>query len=63
MLCKATLFTVALSLLASPNLVTGVSVPLAKRSSLTHEDGTFNHDKAIYQTVKTIKYVFFHTRP
>ncbi|KAI1795524.1 acid protease [Ganoderma leucocontextum] len=57
MFCKATLFTVALALMASANPVTtktGIRVPIEKRSSLTNRDGTFNHDKAIIQTVKTI---------
>ena len=61
MFCKATLLTVALALMASASPVktkTGVRVPIEKRSTLTNEDGTFNLDKAVIQTVKTIKYGF-----
>ncbi|PIL36033.1 transporter [Ganoderma sinense ZZ0214-1] len=57
MFCKATLFTLALALTAAASPVAtdaGISIPIEKRSSLTNEDGTFNHDKATYQTVKTI---------
>ncbi|KAF8509471.1 acid protease [Hysterangium stoloniferum] len=57
MFYKAAPFTVALALLAAAHpaerKVQGVSIPLAKRSSLTREDGTFNHEKAILQTVAT----------
>ena len=62
MFCKATLITVALALLASANpIVTpkiGVAIPIEKRSSLTNEDGTFNPDRALIQTVKTLKYAY-----
>ncbi|PIL36036.1 transporter [Ganoderma sinense ZZ0214-1] len=57
MFCKATLLTVALALMASASPVTtktGIRVPIQKRSSLTNADGTFNHEKAIIQTVKTL---------
>ncbi|KAM5530525.1 hypothetical protein V8D89_015802 [Ganoderma adspersum] len=57
MFCKATLLTVALALMASASPVTtktGIRIPIEKRSSLTNADGTFNHDKAIIQTVKTL---------
>ncbi|KAF8509470.1 acid protease [Hysterangium stoloniferum] len=57
MFCKVTLFTISLALLAAAKpverRVQGISIPLAKRSSLTREDGTFNHGKAIIQTVRT----------
>ena len=61
MFCKATLLTVALALMASASPVTtktGIRIPFEKRSSLTNADGTFNHDKAIIESVKTLKYVF-----
>lgn len=60
MFCKASLLTVALALVASANPIvkdTGITVPLRKRSSLTKSDGTFDHEKAIVQTAKTVKYV------
>ena len=60
MFCKATLLTVALALMASASPVTtktGIRIPFEKRSSLTNADGTFNHDKAIIESVKTLKYV------
>ena len=62
MFCKATLLTVALALMAAASPITkiGIPIPIEKRSSLTNEDGTFNRDKAIYQTVKTIKYASLH---
>jgi len=57
MFCKATLFSVALAVLAAATPVEqeakGIIIPLAKRSSLTRADGTFNHEKAILQTVAT----------
>lgn len=60
MFCKATLVTVALALLASAGPLVEqrsepISIPLAKRSSLTKEDGTFNHDKAVLHNVKIQK--------
>lgn len=61
MFCKATLLTVALALMASASPVTtktGIRITIEKRSSLTNADGTFNHDKAIIQTVKTLKYAY-----
>ncbi|KAI0368282.1 acid protease [Pilatotrama ljubarskyi] len=57
MFCKASLITVALALIAAASPVqekSGIRIPLAKRSSLTNEDGTFNHEKAIISTVNTI---------
>ena len=66
MFCKASLITVALALMASAAPSTaptkkGITIPLQKRSSVTNADGTFNPDKALVQTVKTIKWVFsFH---
>ena len=61
MFCKASLITVALAFLASASPVappkTGVAIPFEKRSSVTNADGTFNPDKALIQTAKTIKYV------
>ncbi|EIW62808.1 acid protease [Trametes versicolor FP-101664 SS1] len=55
MFCKASLVTVALALIAaaSPLKDAGISIPLAKRSSLTNPDGTFNHEKAILSTIQT----------
>ena len=59
MFCKATLLTVALALVASASPIepkaNGIRIPLGKRATLTNEDGTFNLDKAIIQTVKTQK--------
>lgn len=62
MFCKATLVTVALALLASASPLTEqrsepIAIPLAKRSSLTKEDGTFNHDKAVLHAVRIQKSV------
>ncbi len=62
MFCKAALIPVALALIAAASPVApgeGVVIPLAKRSSLTNADGTFNHGKAILHNVKTHKYVCF----
>jgi len=57
MFCKASLLVVALALLATANPIekaaTGVRIPLAKRSTLTKSDGTFDLEKAIVQTVVT----------
>ncbi|RPD62692.1 acid protease [Lentinus tigrinus ALCF2SS1-7] len=60
MFCKATLLAVALALVASASPVaesapstTGVRIPIQKRGSLTNVDGTFNHEKAVRQIVKT----------
>lgn len=61
MFCKASLVTVALALIAAASPVaqeSGVSIPLAKRATLTNADGTFNHDKAVLHNIKTHKYVF-----
>lgn len=57
MFCKASLVTVALALIAaaSPLKDAGISIPLAKRSSLTNPDGTFNREKAILSTIQTKK--------
>ena len=60
MFCKASLITVALALIASASPIveeTGIRIPLAKRSSLTKADGTFDHEKAILHNIKTHKYV------
>ena len=60
MFCKASLITVALALIAAASPVqekSGIRIPLQKRSSLTNADGTFNHEKAIISTAKTIKSV------
>ncbi|OBZ70908.1 Aspartic protease [Grifola frondosa] len=57
MFCKATLLTVALALLASASPITqttGIRIPLEKRGALTKADGTFDLEKAIIQTAKTI---------
>lgn len=68
---KATLITLALALVASANPIvesgnaardvpatkTGVRIPLHKRGTLTNEDGTFNHEKAVRQIVKLKKCV------
>ena len=60
MFCKATLFTVALALMASASPIApkkGIPVPFQKRStSIKNADGTFNPDKALIESVKTIKY-------
>ncbi|KAI0923495.1 hypothetical protein AcV5_009023 [Taiwanofungus camphoratus] len=56
MLYKATLLAVALGLVASATPVTrdtGIRIPLQKHGSLTKADGTFDHDAAIRQIVKT----------
>ncbi|KAI0923493.1 hypothetical protein AcV5_009022 [Taiwanofungus camphoratus] len=56
MFFKATLLTVSLGLLASATPVTrdtGIRIPLHKRGSLTKADGTFDHDAATRQIVKT----------
>ena len=58
MFCKASLFTVALALLASASPVVkegGIRIDLPKRSSLTRADGVFDHDKAIIASHRTIK--------
>lgn len=58
MFCKASLITVALALLATASPIVqeeGIRIDLPKRTSLTKADGTFDHDKAIIQTVRTIK--------
>ncbi|PIL22787.1 transporter [Ganoderma sinense ZZ0214-1] len=54
MFCKATLFTVALALIASATPITpgGVRIPLQKRGNLQNADGTFNHEAAIREIVK-----------
>ena len=60
MFCKASLITVTLALLVAANPIIkeeGIRIDLPKRSSLTKADGTFDHDKAILQTYKTIKCV------
>lgn len=62
MFCKATLLTVALAFVASATPIskqTGISIPIEKRSTLTNEDGTFNHAKAVRESVKTAKSVAF----
>ncbi|KAI0688123.1 acid protease [Cytidiella melzeri] len=54
MFCKASLITVALALMASATPVArdqGISINLAKRSSLTKEDGTFDHEAAILHNI------------
>ncbi|KAI0632379.1 acid protease [Trametes polyzona] len=60
MFCKATLFALALALLASANPVirepaalTGLRVPLRRPRSLRGANGTFDHAKAIHEIVKT----------
>ncbi|KAI0792602.1 acid protease [Abortiporus biennis] len=56
MFCKATLISVALALIAAANPIQveerGIRIALQNRSTLTKPDGTFDHDKAIIQTVK-----------
>ncbi|KAF8504286.1 acid protease [Hysterangium stoloniferum] len=54
MLYQATLFAGAISLLAATSAESqaqGIRIPLTKRSSITKADGTFDHDKAIFQTI------------
>ncbi|PCH43862.1 acid protease [Wolfiporia cocos MD-104 SS10] len=56
MFCKASLIAVALALLSSATPVaqeSGSTIALTKRGSLTKDDGTFDHDMAIYSTVRT----------
>ena len=60
MFCKVSLVTVALALIAAATPIaqeTGIRIPLEKRGTLTNADGTFDHDKAIHQSVKTFKCV------
>ena len=61
MFCKATLVTVALGLLAAATPVVqntnGVRIPLRERATLTKEDGTFDHDKAVLHNIQVHKYV------
>ncbi|KAH9929580.1 acid protease [Epithele typhae] len=58
MFSKATLITVALALMASATPIApkkqGIAVPFSKRSSLKNADGTFNADRAMVETAKTI---------
>ncbi|CDO69152.1 hypothetical protein BN946_scf185042.g54 [Trametes cinnabarina] len=57
MFCKASLITVALALIAAASPIeekAGIRIPLEKRGSLTNADGTFNREKAIISTAKTI---------
>ncbi|THH27059.1 hypothetical protein EUX98_g7124 [Antrodiella citrinella] len=61
MFCKSSLITVALALLATASPIAqpepvaeGITIALPKRSSLTKADGTFDHDRAIIQTTRTI---------
>lgn len=61
MFCKATLVTVALALIASASPIsqtTGIRIPLVKRTTLQNENGVFDHDRAVIQTVNTLKYVY-----
>ena len=62
MFSKPALITVALALMAAATPIvqeeTGVRIPLTKRGSLTNADGTFNHERAILQNIKTHKFVF-----
>ncbi|EKM50295.1 uncharacterized protein PHACADRAFT_264907 [Phanerochaete carnosa HHB-10118-sp] len=56
MLCKATLVSITLALLATASpaaYASGVSVALGERSTLTRADGTFDHEKAILHNIKT----------
>lgn len=58
MFCKATLLTVALAVCVSANPVVsghGVKIPIMKRRTLTKEDGTFDFDRAIQESVMTQK--------
>ena len=59
MFCMASLVTVALALMASATPVVtpkrGISIPFQKRSELTNADGTFNADRAKFESVKTAK--------
>lgn len=59
MFCKATLVTLALSLMVSANLIVRgpMSISLAKRGGLTNSDGTFNIGKAINEITRQKKYV------
>lgn len=56
MFCKATLVAVALALISSASPVVqeeGHRVTSYKRSTLTNPDGTFDHERAIHQAVRT----------
>ncbi|EKM60381.1 uncharacterized protein PHACADRAFT_203594 [Phanerochaete carnosa HHB-10118-sp] len=56
MFCKATLVSVALALLATAGPVVrtpGIRIALGERSMLTRADGTFDHEKAILNNIKT----------
>jgi cathepsin D len=50
--------TLAISVAAGPAPAAptkrGTAIPIAKRSSLTREDGVFDHDKAIASTIFTL---------
>jgi len=57
MFCKASLITVALALVAAASPIVqeeGIRIALPKRSSLTKADGTFDHDKFIIESAKTL---------
>lgn len=64
MFCKSTLLALALTLVASASPMAheghhdatpGVSIPVHKRNTLTNADGTFNHERAVREIVKTKK--------
>ncbi len=60
MFCKATLFSVALALIASATPIaqpSGVRIALEKRGSLKNGDGTFNAEKVARELVRVQKYV------
>ena len=67
MLCKATLLSLTLALIAAANPIAneerGIRIPVAARSGLTTADGVFDHDRAVTQTYRTIKYMVFSQSP
>ena len=58
MFSKASLITLTLALMAAAGPATrdtGIRVPLAKRSSLTRPNGTFDSDKAALEGIRVHK--------
>ena len=64
MFCKASLFAVAVALLAVASPVVndggGIRIALPKRASLTKADGSFDPEAARIHTAKIIKYAYRH---
>ena len=60
MFSKPVLAALALAFVAFANPVPGpggISIPLQKRHTLTKADGSFDHEAAIRDNIKTHKYV------